>query len=88
MVAPINPTKSGLVLAVLMGGWHLLWSLLVLFGFAQAVVDFIFWVHFIKPVYLVEPFQAAVAAVLVVTTVVLGYVVGWLFGTLWNWVHR
>lgn len=88
MATLINPTKSGLVLAALMGGWHLLWSLLVLFGFAQAVADFIFWIHFIKPVYVIEPFQAAVAVVLVATTSVLGYVVGWLFGTLWNWVHR
>jgi hypothetical protein len=58
-----NPNKVGLVIAALIGGWHLVWSLLVLIGWAQPILDFIFWAHMIKPVYFVKPFdlKAAVA---------------------------
>jgi len=36
-----NPNKVGLVLAALVGGWHLLWSLLILLRLAQSIIDFL-----------------------------------------------
>ena len=41
------------------GGWHVIWSLLVLIGFT----------HMIKPVYFVKPFDPMAAVVLVVIIV-------------------
>jgi hypothetical protein len=38
----LNPNKVGLVIGVLIGGWHLAWSATVLFGWAQPILDFIF----------------------------------------------
>lgn len=32
--------KLGLVLAAFIGGWHLVWCVLVLLGWAQALIDF------------------------------------------------
>ena len=84
----ISENKAGLVLGVLLGGWHFLWSLLVALGWAQAVADFIFWMHFIKPIYVVEPFVIDRAAILVVVTAVVGYAVGYCFAFLWNRLHR
>ena len=63
-----NPNKVGLVIAVLIGGWHVAWSLLVLIGWAQPILDFIFWAHMIKPVYFVKPFDPTAAVALIAIT--------------------
>ena len=84
---PISPNKAGLLLGALAGTWHLLWSALVLVGWAQPVIDFIFWIHFIKPVYLIEPFNTGIAIVLIVATAATGYIIGFFAGVLWNRIH-
>jgi len=57
-------------------------------GWAQPVIDFVFWMHFIKPVYVIQPFNLGTATVLVVVTAVIGFVVGSVFAVLWNWFHK
>jgi hypothetical protein len=84
----INPNKAGFALAALMGAWHLTWSLLVALGLAQPLVDFLFWIHFIKPIYIIEPFGIGRAAILVAVTSGIGYVTGLVFALLWNRLHR
>jgi hypothetical protein len=54
-----NPNKTGLVIGVLIGGWHLVWTALVAAGWAQSLISFIFWAHMIKPIYVVEAFNPA-----------------------------
>lgn len=87
-MGPINPNKAGLALGAVIGGWHLLWSLLVALGWAQAVIDFIFWMHFINPVYVVGPFNAVTALILVTVTALIGFAAGWSFGIVWNRIHK
>lgn len=87
VMQPISPNKAGLVLGSLAGAWHLLWSALVLIGWAQSVIDFIFWIHFIKPVYVIGPFNAGIALILIITTAAIGYGIGLVAGVLWNGIH-
>ena len=85
---PISPNKAGLALGTIIGAWHLLWALLVALHGAQALIDFIFWLHFIKPVYVVEDFALARALILVAVTAAIGYALGYCFALVWNRIHR
>ena len=84
----INPIKSGLVLGAVIGLWHLAWSLMVAFGWAQPFIDFVFWMHFIKPIYVIQAFNLGTATFLVVVTAIMGFVIGSIFAVLWNWIHK
>jgi hypothetical protein len=87
-VESINPNRVGLTIGALFGAWHLTWSLLVAFSLAQPLIDFLFWIHFIKPVYVIEPFEIARALILVAVTAGIGYIIGLLFVFVWNRLHR
>ena len=88
MAAQIDIRKAGLVLGAVIGGWHLCWSALVALQWAQPVIDFIFWIHFIKPIYVIEPFEIVRAAILVIVTAGVGFLVGSVFALTWNAVQR
>jgi hypothetical protein len=84
----VNPHKVGLVIAALIAGWHVIWSVLVLIGWAQPILDFVFWAHMIKPVYFVKPFDPMASVVLIVITAVIGYIFGFMGAIIWNRLHR
>ena len=84
----MNIWKAGFVLGVLVGGWHLCWSLLVALRWAQPVIDFVFWMHFIKPIYVIEPFEVDRAMILIGVTIGAGFVIGSVFALIWNALHK
>ena len=84
----VNPNKTGLVLGALAGGWHIVWATLVAVGWAQALLNFVLWMHFLSLPYVVQPFRLGVAVILIVVTATFGFGVGYILGVLWNWIHR
>ena len=82
-----DKNKVGLVVGALLGGWHLLWSILVATGLGQALNDFILWAHMIHLSIVIGPFDPAASATLILVTTVFGYVIGYLGAWVWNRVH-
>ncbi len=84
----ISPNKAGIALGGVLGVFHLSWAVLIALGWAQPAIDFILWLHMIKPFIAVEAFSIGRAIGLVIVTSAIGYVLGWLFALLWNRAHR
>jgi hypothetical protein len=80
----LNPIRTGLVVGVLLALSHAAWSALVASGVAQALINFVLGIHFLRVAVGVEPFNIATAAVLVGVTFVVGFVMGTVLAFLWN----
>jgi hypothetical protein len=63
---------------------HAFWAALVALGWAQTILDFIFWAHFISPPYQVSAFDLSRALALVGFTFTVGLFLGTAGGALWN----
>ncbi len=83
----ISPFRAGVALAAFDALFHVTWSALVASGWAQQVINFIFWLHFIKPLYQIQPFDIRVAAGLIAVTAAVGFLIGYVLALLWNWIH-
>ena len=84
----LNPSKVALTLGVVIGGGHLVWSILVALGLAQGLLDFILGLHMIANPYQVTGFDVTKAGILVVVTFAVGYGMGYIFANVWNKVHK
>jgi hypothetical protein len=84
----INPLKAGVTFGALLGVCHFFWSLMVALGWAQPLIDFVFWMHLIQPVFVIRPFSLPAAAALIVFTSIVGFVVAFIFAVLWNKLHH
>lgn len=80
----INAHALGIACGMLLGCWHVAWSILVLVGWAQSIIDFVFWLHFIEPPYHVGLFDWPRALGVIAGTAVVGYALGSFAGVIWN----
>lgn len=80
----VDPNRLGIVVAVVLSGWHAVWEGLVAAGVAQRVVDFVYRLHSVKSDMAVEPFDASRAAMLLVLVAGMGYAAGAGAAILWN----
>ena len=84
----VSPSKTALTFAFLLGGFHLIWAILVALGWAQALMDFIFWAHMFSLSFVVKAFDATAALTLVIFTAVMGWIFGYFMAIIWNRLHR
>jgi hypothetical protein len=83
-MAHVDSNRLGIVGAVVLAGWHAVWVVVHLAGFGQPLMDFAFRIHGLKSDVIVEPFDPANAALLLVVTAAVGYAVAAISGLLWN----
>ena len=84
----VHSHKVGLTVGGMLAIWHAAWALLVLLGVAQSFMEWIFGLHFITMQFSINPFNAGTALTLIVVTGIIGYVMGYILGELWNLAHR
>jgi hypothetical protein len=80
----IDPIDAGLLFGLFFGVFHLMWIILVFTKYAQTVLDFIYWAHFIKPVFEVESFDAGRGLILLAVTASFGFILGYLLARILN----
>ncbi len=92
-MAWVNPKQVGMTLGFFLALVHFGWAIAVAIGLAQWLVNLSFYAHMLHftttsaATYLIAgPFDLAATITLLVLTFVGGFVGGWLFGTVWNWV--
>lgn len=84
----INKNSLGLTLGLFLALAHAIWGVLLWAGAAQPLADWIMMLHHLDVAHAVTPFNFGTAALLVVTTFVIGYVTGWVLAAIWNWVRK
>jgi hypothetical protein len=84
----LTPNNTGLVLGAVFSFFHFVWGLLVVFGFAQTILDFIYSIHFLNNPFAVANFDFVKWITLIIVTFIVGYVVGYVFSLIWNKVQK
>lgn len=84
----MNTHKTGLALGAFVGLVHILWEGLIALGWAQGYLDFVLGMHSLNNPYTVEPFNLSRGIILVVLTSIIGYIVGSIFASIHNKVHK
>lgn len=90
MTNKLNKNQVGLVCGVFLAAIHAIWALTVAVvpGLLQQFLDWVFGLHFLKPVYILTSFNFVDAIFLVVLTFVSGFASGWGFTAIWNWLNK
>ena len=84
----LNTKKVALTLGVFVGGLHVVWSALVALGLAQGLTNFATALHFMSNPMMIGQFSFGTSALLVIVASVVGYVLGWVFASVWNVMHK
>lgn len=84
----LNPYKTGLTVGLFVSGLHMGWVLLIVLGWAQPLVNFIFWAHMVTNPIAVTGFDLTNALTLVIVTFLVGFIFGKVFALVWNKVQK
>ena len=82
-----NRVGVGIVFGCFVATLHVVWGLLLLLGWAQPLVNFIFWVHMLSVPVQVQPFNWGIALLLIAVTWCVGFVFGFILATIWNTIE-
>src|SRR3989344_968371 len=84
----MNVNKVGLTVGAFIGVMHLAWSLIIALGWAQGYLDFVMKIHSLNNPYTVGAFNLSQDIMLIVLVSIVGYVIGSVFATIFNKLHK
>lgn len=84
----LNPSKTALALGAFVAVMHVIWSVLIALGWAQAIIDFKLGAHMISASVTVQPFNLMTSVTMIIVYAAVGWVVGHIFARVWNWANR
>jgi len=86
----LDKNRTGLTLGIFFMLLHSLWVFMIAISsqFLQGMLDWIFNVHFLRPVLTVTQFNLGNAFLLVILTFACGYAIGWAFAAIWNFLGK
>ena len=84
----MNVNKVGLTVGAFAGLAHLVWGLLISLGWAQGYLDFMMGLHSLNNPYEVASFNLGQTIMLIIVASILGYVVGSVFASIFNKLHK
>ncbi|MFA5791451.1 MAG: hypothetical protein WC884_00215 [Candidatus Paceibacterota bacterium] len=84
----MNKNKVALVVGSFVGLVHLVWGIAIAFGFAQPWINFVFNIHSLNNPFTLMSFDFMRSIGLIIVTFLVGYVVGYVFATIWNKFHQ
>ena len=84
----MNKRKMGLVLGSFAALMHLAWVVLIAFGWAQPLMDFVYKMHSLNNPFTVMQFDFMRAIGLIVIAFIMGNIVGNVFAMVWNKIHK
>lgn len=79
-----SPLGAGLLLAAALGGWQLLWAGIVAIGWGPHAVELMDWLHFIRPVRLVDDTDGEPSMIVGTAAAAIEFCVGYTLARLWN----
>ena len=84
----MNKHKVAMTTSVFAGLVHLVWEVALFLGLAQSFVNWKMSMHSISASVKVLPFNLGSAIGLVIAALIGAYIVGWVFATIYNKMHR
>lgn len=84
----LEPKKVALAVGLMSGVVHIVWSVVVLVGLGQSWVNFVTGMHFVSTTMTVLPFNFVTAVEVTAIAIVMAYVGGFVFATIWNKVQK
>ncbi len=83
----LNKKKLGLTIGIFAALCHLIWLIAVAIGI-QKFVDWILLLHSIQIDLTLTSVYILNAVLLIVLAFIGGYIFGWVFAAVWNWVGK
>ena len=83
-MSQLNKNRLGLTLGIVFALIHLIWAVIVAFGFGDLIFSWLVGKHFIEITYRTIGFSFGIAIFLVLRAFVGGYLIGWVSAWIYN----